>query len=223
MTFVPAAEAGTQLGVTRRRVSDLWRAGELRGRKHSSGLLIDLDSVHEREALGSVSGRPWQEDVVWGVIGALSGKSAHSPSTVERRIVSNDALTLGRRIANSVTTTRFEARDPERVSRALALTGESAIDRIDGVSHERLLGKVDVIRGYARQPLSQLKEEYDVIESFSGSIIVHAFRSGTVRVQHVTPRALVAADCLRSTRTRVRRVGLDALSSMRETCLTNIM
>jgi hypothetical protein len=220
MTAVPAALAAAQLGITRRRVSDLWRAGELRGRKYSSGLLIELDSVHEREAVGAVDGRPWLEDAVWNVILALSGESGSASHTVRQRIDSNDGLALGQRIASAVTTTRFEARRPDLVREALTPTGESATDRLQETSGERLLGAADLIRGYPRMPLDVLVAEYDLIESTSGPIVVHTFRSGTVRVRDVTPLALAAADCFRSTRTRVRRVGLDTLDGMREAWLT---
>lgn len=223
MTAVPAARAAAQLGITRRRVSDLWRAGELRGRKYSSGLLIELDSVHEREAIGAVDGRPWLEDAVWNVIVALSGESESASQKVRRRIDANDGIALGRRIASAVTTTRFEARRPDLVSAALMPTGESAIDRLEEATHERLLGTADVIRGYAPVPLDALVAEYDLIESSSGPIVVHSFRSGAARVRDLTPLALAAADCFRSNRTRVRRIGLDALDRMREAWLTTDM
>lgn len=221
MSLVPAADAARLLGVTRRRVSDLWRSGELHGRKHSAGLLIDLASVHEREAIGVIAGRPWGEDIVIGVISALSGDAASRSGVIARRIVANDVQSLGRHIAAAVTTTRFEARHPERLRRALALTGESAIDRLGSTPGDRLLGDTAIIRGYAKDGIAALAEEHDLVESFSGPVVVHAFRSGVTRVDTQTPRALVAADCLRSDQARVRRLGLDALRSMRASWLSS--
>ncbi|GAA4366042.1 hypothetical protein [Agromyces bauzanensis] len=215
MSMVTAADAAAQLGVTRRRIAELWGAGDLRGRKYSSGLLIELSSVHERQAIGPIEGRPWAEDVVWGVITSLSGAEAGSNAEVRRRIASNDALSLGRRIAAAVITARFDARRPDLVRDALALTGESALDRLHERSTVRVVGDSNMIHGYAPAGIDAVISQYDLIESLTGEIIVHGFRSGEPRVHGATPLALVAADCLRSPNTRVRRAGLDAIERMR--------
>jgi hypothetical protein len=220
MTMIPTADAAAQLGVTKRRISDLWRAGELRGRKHSSGLFLELTSVHERAAVGPVAGRPWSEELVWGIIEALSeGRASATPETA-RRIGSHDALELGQRITAAVTTSRFEARDPARVRAALALTGESAVARLSTAADVRLIGDAAEIRGYTRDR-DILIESHDLIESFSGPVVLHEFRSGQSRVEAEAPLALAAADCLRSADVRVRRLGLDALARLRQAWLAS--
>jgi len=217
--MVTAADAASQLGVTRRRVSELWQEGYLRGRKQSSGLSIELSSVHERRAIGPIQGRPWSEDVVWDVITTLSGTTTRTGAEVRRRIELHDHLALGQRIEGAIITARFDTRNRDQVRKTLALTGESAIERLQiGVS-VRVVGDARTVRGYARGSFGAFMREFDLVESVSGDIIVHGFRSGEVRVTGETPLALVAADCLRSTNTRIRRAGVDALERMRATWL----
>lgn len=224
MSMVTAADAAHQLGVTRRRVAELWGEGFLRGTKTSAGLSIELTSVHERLSIGAVPGRPWSEDVVWGIITTLSGDDEHLSLDVGRRIFRHDHEILGKRISASIVTARFEARNRDAVRRALALTGESALDRLQSDVDVRVLDQLrgQPIRGYAREPFGVLLEQHDLVEAVTGDIIVHGFRSGQTRIEGETPIALIAADCLRSTTTRVRRVGLDALKRMRDEWLAKL-
>lgn len=228
--MVTAGEAARRLGISRRRVAELWHAGALRGTKNSTGLSIDLASVHERELLGAIPGRPWSEDVVWEVIAILSGEASSTADTSEasRRILKHGSTELARRMVAAVDVERYDARDLERdrdaIRRSLALTGASALDRIVQGLGVRVVDQQlgQSIHGYLRHDDASRDAffaEFDLVPSPTGDLILHRFKSDTPRVADETPAALVAADCTRSTTTRIRRAGLDALERMRNAWL----
>ena len=219
--MVTAAEAAKLLGVSRRRVAELFRTGDLRGRKLSSGdLSIDVASVHEREFLGAFDGRPWSEDVIWEIVSALSRPSSEVGANVGGRVASTDAGQLGRRITSAVTTRRFHARNSARVRDELHLTGESATDALasPGSAYDRVVGSSRAIHGYAADT-ERFIQEHELVEDLSGEVVLYRFRSGADRVHAATPIALVGADCLRSANTRIRGAGVDALERMRSAWL----
>ncbi|GAA1056946.1 hypothetical protein GCM10017608_10380 [Agromyces luteolus] len=230
MSMVTAGEAARRLGISRRRVAELWHAGALRGSKNSAGLSIELASVHERELIGAIPGRPWSGDIVWEVIAILSGEAGTPTDTSEasRRILKHDSPDLARRMVAAVDVERYDARDLERdrddIRRSLALTGASALDRIERDRAARVVDQQEgqSIHGYVRHDDASrdaFLEEFDLVPSPTGDVFLHRFKSGTPRIADETPAALVAADCTRSTTTRIRRAGLDALERMRNAWL----
>lgn len=211
MSIVTAAEAAERLGVTRRRVSDLWRDGALRGRKLSSGaLLIELDSVMERQAVGAAEGKPWTDETVWSAVVALSdgarGGAGASADTI-RRIRRNDAAALARRIRAAVAVRRYDVRRPDEVRADLALTGASAIGAISDV-----IGDARELHGYAL--VDRIEDRHDLVPSDIGNVVIHELKSGR-RIREV-PAALIAADAAGDLSTRVRSAALAALEEMRQ-------
>ena len=71
MSLVPVAEAAEILGVDRRQVRRLARAGLISGRQSSAGWLLDEDSVRRRAASQPPPGRPLSPKNAWALLKAL--------------------------------------------------------------------------------------------------------------------------------------------------------
>lgn len=227
MSWVTTNDAANRLGVTRQRVGQMVRAGELEGlRVGARGWQVSLASVQERAHLEANYGRPWSADTLRDVVEALStgerggGRAA---DLIER--TSADAI--WRKTAQLVTVHRFFVRHLDRVREHISRTGESALDALPA----DLVGESRALHGYLQGVrLSELATVADVVPSrmlsadaqrFAGNrggeVAIHDIKGSTGAwvTAPVAQRALVAADCARSTTTRVHSAGLTALTEMR--------
>lgn len=130
---------------------------------------------------------------------------------------------LAAKIGQAITVRRYSTKWMERVAEHLTLTGESAIDRITTEPGRQLHAGARGLHGYVRSggSLRALTSAARLVEDSTGDVFVYRIRDDAFPWQE-TPVALVAADCFRSTSTRVRSVGIDALGQMRAQWLTNI-
>lgn len=227
MSWLTTDEAAGRLGVTRQRVGQMLGAGELEGRRVGArGWQVSLASVQERAHLDVNDGRPWSADTLRGVIEALSTSQRGGARTAEI-IVTTDADMIWRKVAQMVTVHRYVARRLDRVREHVALTGESALDTLT----TDLVGESRTLHGYIQDvrrtelatvgdvlPASMVTgDEMQVAGGRGGSVAIHEIKGSDAAwvTGPVAPRALVAADCARSTTTRVHGAGLAALEEMR--------
>jgi excisionase family DNA binding protein len=210
MGDITTAEAASRLGVSTERVAQMLRRGDLRGRRLTPRLwLVDLASVHERARLAHRDGRPWSRRTADEVLEALSTGAAIGSRSAEL-ISSNDADRLWRRVSQLVEVRRFDARDHHRATPHLALTGPSAAKEIGA----DLVGEERVVHGYVRNlTIDEFIDAAELVERSDGAIAVHRFKDG--RDPARPSRALIAVDCARDSAARVRRIGTDALETMR--------
>lgn len=126
-------------------------------------------------------------------------------------------------IGQAITVRRYSTKWMERVTEHLTLTGEGAIDRITTKPGRQLHAGARGLHGYVRNgdAFHTLTSAARPVEDSTGDAFVYRIRDDAFPWQE-TPVALVAADCFRSTSTRVRSVGIDALHGMRAQWLANI-
>lgn len=217
------AAAAVELGVSRRQVARLARAGEVVvAREIGDMLLLDAGSVHRRAQLRPVRGRPWNEDVAWAALTLLSGEDVDWIPAAQmarlkhrlRRSSAQEVAFLARRRA-AVHRMRGWAGSAANLSEYLVLTGASALVRRPVASKFGLAASRRGIDGYV------LAEEYDGLVDHFGLIvdgdgditvravtIADAFRGGEV------PLAAVAVDLMDSLDTRERSAGTRVLQNL---------
>lgn len=212
---ITTSEAARRLGVSSERVGQMLRSGELRGRQldDRNTWLVSLASVQDRARVDVGRGRPWADHTVASVIAALSDGSQVDAKT-HQRLRNTSVEQLWRKIAQAVTVRRYRTRNTEIARPHLALTGESAIDRIG----EKLVGESRVLHGYLREiDLEDLIDDAGLVEDGDGNLAIHELRASEPKWAHGShaPRALIAVDCAREPSARVRSAGLRALEDMR--------
>lgn len=219
MSLVTTVEAAEMLDVSRQRVDQMLRDGILTGRQVNSRMwLVELKSVHDRNRAGRLAGRPWQSETVWTAALALTNRCSVK-ADIANRILRNDIETLAGRIAQQVQVRRYAAKSTRDVAGNLALTGESAINRLG----TDIIGSSATVHGYARGDIGDVIDELGLVENEDGNVALYSFSGGNERFQGMehAPEALIAIDCIRSTTTRVRSAGLNALERMTEQWLAS--
>lgn len=211
--FVSTIQAAQQLGVTRRRVSELVRTGALQGVELSGRYLIDSTDLGRFTFTSRLNGRPWDQDVAWEIVCALSGDNSDVSFRAQSRIEANSAEEIAGQINRLLSVQRYEARGLERNKQLLALTGESAIDRL-GV---QLAGQAKQLHAYSLVEHSE--RVFDAVPYSDGNLVLYSWRDGKSRVDQTTPEALVAVNCLQSENSRVREAGKDSLQRLRNSWL----
>lgn len=219
---ISTKEAARRLQVSPQRVLSLLHNELLIGRQVGRTWLVDEASVAARASLASSAGRPWTTATVRRVVDALS-EGRRLKKRDAGLVARTNAEGLAVRIGQAVTVHRYSTKWMERVVERLTLTGESAIDRITTEPWRNLHAKAYGIHGYVRgdDTLDSIVAAARLVEDSTGDVFIHRIRDDSFSWPH-TPTALVAADCFRSTSTRVRSVGAEALSQMREQWLKNI-
>lgn len=208
--FVSTLQAAEQLGVTRRRVSELVRSGALQGMELSGRYLIDSSALGRFAITSRVNGRPWDQDLAWDVLRALSGEQFEVSSRVQQRIQSNTPEEIAGQINRLLRLTRFQTSALENNKNSLALTGESAVESL-GV---HLAGRSE--RVYAYSLVENSEQVFDAVPYSDGNLVLYSWRDGKVRVLDKTPQALIAVNCMASENSRVREAGKVSLQQMRK-------
>lgn len=212
---IATSEAARRLGVSVERVGQMLRSGELVGRQvdDRNTWLVSLTSVQDRARIDVGRGRPWADHTIAAVVAALSDGSRLDSKTAQRlRRMSVDQL--WRKIAQAVTVRRYSTRNTDLARRHLALTGESAIDRIG----EKLVGDSRVLHGYLSNiDLEDIIDDAGLVEDAEGNLAIHELRTSEPEAVDgvYAPRALIAVDCAREASTRVHSAGRRALEDMR--------
>lgn len=211
--FISTLQAAEQLGVTRRRVSELVRSGALQGVELSGRYLIDSSTLGRFAITTRVNGRPWDQDLAWEVLRALSGEHLEVSSRVQQRIVANTPEEIASQINRLLVASRFQALALDGNKNHLALTGESAVDRL-GV---HLAGNSERVSGFSL--VENSKQVFDAVPYSDGNLVLYSWRDGKKRVLERTPQALVAVNCMASENSRVREAGKVSLQQMRKAWL----
>ena len=206
-------EAAGRLGVSTRRVVQLLRQGTLGGEQVHRTWLVSVAAVAERELSGSAHGRPLRPSTARALVDALSA-GAGLTTRHARLVRSKTPEELGRLITGTRHVESFATRDIEALVPSLALTGESACERLDDDSAARLTGRAAVIAGYPRGiSFDDLVAEALLVPDPTGIVRLHLFEDGIFPWAEA-PTALVAADAMRSATARVRDAGREALARM---------
>lgn len=212
---ISTKEAARRLGVTPQRILTMLRDEQLTGRRIERTWLIDEASVIARSALTSMPGRPWSAQTTLRIIGALSNRQPLS--TRDAGALSRlNADGVAAKIAQAVIVRRFSTRWIEEVPQYLSLTGETAIDRITLDPWRQLHPAFHAVHGYPRrgEETRNVVRRARLVEDPAGAVHLYEFE-GIDFPWDETPKALIAVDCSRSTATRVRSAGLDALAEMK--------
>lgn len=212
---ISTKEAAKRLQVSPQRVLVMLRDGQLTGRQLGRTWLVDEASVTARLTLSTPAGPPWSMTTIVRILDALSGHRPLPPR--ERSLVERlDAEELAAKVGQAVVVRRYTTRWPEDVAQHLALTGESAIERIAREPSPKLHASFHGAHGYARRPdaMQLLEHAARLVPDPDGMVFVYTFKTREFPWEH-TPAALIATDCARSLATRVRSVGLTALEEMR--------
>lgn len=219
---VTTDEAAARLGVSRRRVIEMLRDGELVGRRVHRTWIVEISSVQDRMLTRTAGGRRLSPETARRIVDQLSfGRSAGG--RIRTDAVKRTTPELAAVLAQTIVIRRFATRRPERAAEYLHLTGESAVHLLtDGVGEE-LVGSSRVIHGYRRDiTWEELIDDAMLVADDSGVVAVHGFRDDVFPWDD-TPRALVAVDAARSSHSRVREAGLRALDEMRKRWLDSTM
>lgn len=218
---ISTKEAARRLQVSPQRVLSLLHDQQLAGRLVGRTWLVDETSVATRALLGISAGRPWTGATVRRIVDALSNGarlSARDASLVKR----TSAEELAAKIGQTIIVRPYSTKWKERAIDHLTLTGESATDRIAAGPGRRLHASAGGLHGYVRSEdaFHALMASARLVEDPTGDVLVYRIRDDVFPWSE-TPAALIAADCFRSTSTRVRSVGIDALQQMRTQWLTS--
>lgn len=219
---ISTTEAARRLQVSPQRVLSLLHDEQLAGRLVGRMWLVDETSVATRAALGMSAGRPWTAATIRRIVDAFSdgGRLGKRDTGLVMR---TSAEGLAAKMGQAITVRRYSTKWMERVAEHLTLTGASAIDRITTEPGRQLHAGARGLHGYVRNgdAFRTLTSAARLVEDSTGDVFVYRIHDDVFPWAE-TPVALVAADCVRSTSTRVRSVGVDALQGMRAQWLTNI-
>lgn len=219
---ISTKEAARRLQVSPQRVLSLLHDEQLAGRRVGRTWLVDETSVAARASLGISAGRPWTPATIRRIIDALSDGGRLSKRDTGL-VMQASAEELAAKIGQAVTVRRYSTRWTERIPEHLTLTGENAIDRITTEPWRQLHAGARGLHGYVHNEdaFRTLAAAARLVEDSTGDVFVYRIRDDVFPWPE-TPVGLVAADCFRSTSTRVRSVGVDALLKMRAQWLTSI-
>ena len=199
--YVSTARVAQELGLSRRRVSELVRTGGLDATNVAGRWVIDAAEVAKFRVLHRANGRPWDSDLAWEMINALSGGGGEISSRAEMRLLNTEVLTLISQIQRLIKVEWFQARVVSEQDPHVFFTGDSAISMID---HE-VLGTSSTVHLYT--DVTDVSRHFDAVSYVQGNLAVHSWRDGTQRVTEETPSILIAIDAARSTDARVRAAG----------------
>lgn len=219
---ISTKEAARRLRVTPQRVLAMLHDELLVGRQVGRTWLVDEASVAVRASLGASAGRPWSMATMRRVIDALSDGTQLSQrdTALVRR---TDVEEIAAKVGQAIIVRRYSTKWMERVTEQLALTGESEIDRIIATASRNLHATAPDIHGYVHDDdaLEALVATARLVDDSTGNVFIYRIRDSAFPWTE-TPVALVAADCARSTTTRVRSAGIEGLQQMREQWLKSI-
>lgn len=220
---VTTDDAAERLGVSRRRVVEMLRLGELAGKRVHRTWIVDLASVQDKVLTRGTGGRPLSAESARTIIELLSFGGSGDKKKLRNKAMLRSTPSFAAALAQAVVVRRFETRRPELAAPHLHPTGESALDALTEGLGEELVGSSRAIHGYLRDiSLDELIDEAMLVPSGSGDVAVYGFRDGVFPWDD-TPRALIAVDASRSRYARVRDAGLRALDHMRSPWVDSAM
>ncbi|MEK7663779.1 MAG: helix-turn-helix domain-containing protein [Actinomycetota bacterium] len=211
--IVSTAQAAEQLGVTRRRVSELVRSGALEAVELSGRYVIDAAALGRFAFTTRLNGRPWDQDLSWEILRALSGEDIQLSERAQNRIESNSVVDIAGQINRLLVIRRFQAQGLIQSEHFLAKTGESAVERL-GV---QLAGSSQELHAFSLVDNPELA--FDAVPYSDGNLVLYAWRDTEIRVSDTTPLALVAVNCMLSENSRVREAGKVSLEELRKSWL----
>lgn len=219
MDSLMTKDAAMALGVSQRQVTDLLQAGKLTGEQLGDGTwLVTPRSIAERRSLNAGAGRTWSAASSWAFLGELSGKptkglSQSTIARIRRRIRTNSAEEIARKVAARTRAHRYTADNLDKTIVEMVLTGKSAAHRIDS----DLTSQTRVVEGYLREgELQTFVRRHLLSLDENGDVTIYE-RSGELNVDGTyASDAVIAADLARSTATRERAAGIAALERMRQ-------
>lgn len=201
--YVSTSRVAQELGLSRRRVTELVRTGGLEATNVAGRWVIDAAEVAKYRVLNRVNGRPWDSDLSWEMITAISGLGGEISTRAELRLLNTDALTFVSQIHRLITVEWFQARNIDEQSARVFLTADSAISLID---HD-VLGTSSAMHLYT--DIADIPRAFDAVSYVQGNLAVYRWRDGKQRVVGNTPSILIAIDAARSTDARVRAAGIE--------------
>ena len=207
--YYSTTQAAKMMGISRRRVSELVRTGALEADEVAGRYVINRVALGRFMSQSRTNGRPWDQELSWEIIEALSGNQRTLNARAQKRIEQTNSLDIASQITRLIRVERFEARNLKGIEKKLAVTGESAIEKL-GV---QLTGNSPVINGYAL--VENLLSQIDAVPYSDGNLALYNWQDGTFRVHGQTPIALLAINCTTSDNLRVRFAGERALEGMR--------
>lgn len=209
--FVSTSRVAQELGLSRRRISELVRTGDLEATNVGGRWLIDAGTVAQFRVQRRVNGRPWDSDLAWELLNALSGVGGGLSSRAELRLLNTDEVMFAAQIHRLVEVQCFQARKLELNDSHVFLTGESALSMIDN----NVLGSARQTHLYT--DVSNIVQYFDAARYLQGNLVVYRWRDGKNRVVTETPSALIAVDAARSPDSRIRYAGFEYLRQELET------
>lgn len=196
------ADAAARLGVSRREVQRLARAGDIPAtRTVGDAYVVDFDGLSARARSDIERGRPWSEEVAWAALWSLAGLETPWLDYYQRRRlgVRMDGITLTR-IVNSTRrraiTRRYRgsALAIETLKQSLILTGANA--GVVDTGHE----PTTAVDGYLDELLRpELILRLDLVPDVRGSIVIRSTEFKNVLwFRKEMPAPVVAADLMGS-------------------------
>ncbi|WP_109528954.1 MULTISPECIES: helix-turn-helix domain-containing protein [Nocardia] len=243
MGEVSVAAAAAELGVSKRQVTRLARAGDLDVTREVGGvLLLDSSSVHRWAQMRRLSGRPWSEAVAWAALAVLSGQDADwiSPSQSTRlrhrlrRSDAEDVAFFARRRAVTLRMRSWGGTDEYAIGQYFTYTGVSALDKESGMASRFGLATIRSGRtdGYVNaDELDAAVENLGLTDDLDGDMTVRVVTgknpyfasiakhettavAATTNAAEAVSIAAVALDLMESLDTRERSAGARVLQEL---------
>ena len=212
--LMSTTEVAKELGLSRRRVTELVRDGALEAQRLSGDRwVIEERSLAQFQIRDRISGRPWDGDIAWEIIQVLSGLSDEVSSRAALRLRKTEARTLAAQVQRLIDVEKYDARHLDAQDQHLFLTGDSAVNVID----PRIHGGSDVLHAYT--DVDNAGRHFDAVRYGQGNLALYSWRDGKQRVVGMTPTALIAIDAARSGDARVRHTGYEFIEKGRQAWL----
>ena len=212
--LMSTTEVAKELGLSRRRVTELVRNGVLEAQQLSGNRwVIEERSLAKFQIRGRIPGRPWDSDVAWEIIQALSGFEPRLSARAELRLRNSDFVLLVAQVQRLIDVKKYDAKNLDPQDRNLFLTGDSGISVIDS----RIHGDNDVVHAYT--DVDNVGLNFNAVPYSQGNLAVYSWRDKKQRVLGATPPALIAIDATRSGDARVRHAGYEFIEKGREAWL----
>ncbi len=223
MTDLTATELAMRLGVTRRRALTLLADGKISARRLANGTwLADADAVarFERTAQRG-SGRTLSANAAWGLLWELSGLdvdwlSASTHARVRRRIREATGTEIATAVAARTSARYFAAANAERASANLIQTGRAASNILATYGVDLITDRRRV-SGYVRTgTVDAYAANSFMVERPDGNDVLYENTLPAEFDGDTMPSAVVAADLARSTDTRERAAGIQAIEELKQ-------
>lgn len=212
--LMSTAEAAKELGLSRRRVTELVRDGALEAQRLSGDRwVIEERSLAQFQIRDRISGRPWDSGIAWEIIQVLSGVVDEISPRAALRLRKADSRTLTAQVQRLIKVEKYDARHLDAQDQHLFLTGDSAVKAID----PRIHGGSDVLHAYT--DVDNVGRHFDAVRYGQGNLALYSWRDGKQRVVGVPPAALIAIDAARSGDSRVRNAGYEFIEKGRQAWL----